>query len=60
MKRNQNADILLPQLHHHIRDLNIFLRLVFRCYLVDYVFLIIRNWLLTDVLDQLAQSIQNK
>lgn len=42
------------QFHHHVRNLNILLRLIFGRNLEDDVLLMLRNGLLADVLDQLA------
>lgn len=48
---------LLPQLHHHIWNLNILLRLVLGRNLEDHILLVVRDWLLADMLDQLAHPV---
>ena len=48
---------LLPQLHHHIRDLDVLLGLILGSNLENHVLLMLRNRLLADVLYQLAHSV---
>ena len=48
------SDTLLPQLHHHIRDLDIFLSCILSRNFKDDVLLMLRNGLLADMLHQLT------
>lgn len=48
----------LLQLHHDIRNFDILLVLVLGRDLEDDVLLVIRYWLLADVLDKLAHSVR--
>jgi hypothetical protein len=62
--RRQSLDILtlhgscLLQLNHDVRNLDILFILIFRSNLKDDIFLVVRYWLLADVLDQLAHPKQ--
>ena len=50
------AQHLFRQLDHHIRDLHVFFGLVLGSHLEDDVLLVIRNWLLADMLHKLAHA----
>lgn len=46
--------LLLVQLHHHIRYLDIFLRLILRSNLENNILLVTGNWLSADMFNQLT------
>lgn len=50
--------LLFRQLDHHVRNLHIFLGLVFGRHLEDDVLLVIGDRLLADVLDELAHPVE--
>lgn len=48
---------LVPELNHHVRDLDILLGLVLGGHLEDDVFLVLGHGLLADMLDKLAHPV---